>query len=166
LYDQVRAVKRYIEAGYVEAEILEKLRNADPNREAYVLSNSVVICPASFVSKSFIFLHLFYSHCVRLYGYFEAEHRGTNHLFIIFESLVRFFFQFSFCVVTLFHNIDLFSLVIQGRSLFDVIKRNDYAGFPAEYVRAFAHQLLTAIACMFDLSIQLFLIYFFSFIFF
>ncbi len=32
----VRAVPRYIDAGYVEADILMKIRKADPDRKSYV----------------------------------------------------------------------------------------------------------------------------------
>ena len=58
---------------------------------------------------------------MRLFGYFEEEHRGGHHLFIVFESL--------------------------GRSLFEFIRANNYLGFPMHYVRMFGYQLLQAVAC-------------------
>jgi hypothetical protein len=61
------------------------------------------------------------SKCVRLYAYFEEDHRGSHHLFIVFERL--------------------------GRSLYDYVKRNDHRGFSLDVVRDIGRQLLQAVAC-------------------
>eukprot|EP00455_Lapot_gusevi_P004436 TRINITY_DN1183_c0_g1_i5.p1 TRINITY_DN1183_c0_g1~~TRINITY_DN1183_c0_g1_i5.p1 ORF type:complete len:466 (-),score=71.08 TRINITY_DN1183_c0_g1_i5:100-1335(-) len=63
----VRSVPRYIEAGYVEADILEKIRKADAHRQSL---------------------------CVRMYGSFEFRHRDRRHLCLVFESLGRSLYDF------------------------------------------------------------------------
>lgn len=88
----VRSVRRYLEAAQVEIEILDKIRQADVNR------NSL---------------------CVRLYKSFECHHRRQRHVCIVFERL--------------------------GRSLYEFIKRNNYAGFSLQHVKEFGHQILQAV---------------------
>ncbi len=63
----VRSVKRYLEAAYVEADILEKIRKADIHKESL---------------------------CVKLYRTFEIERNRKRHVCLAFQKLGRSLYEF------------------------------------------------------------------------
>ena len=63
----VRCINKYIDAAYVEADILSKIRDSDPNKS---------------------------SKCVQIQRLFEQEHNKNKHLFIVFEKLGGSLFEF------------------------------------------------------------------------
>lgn len=63
----VRSVKRYLDAAYVEIDILDKIRQSDREKQ---------------------------SRCVRIYSHFETTHRSRRHVCIVFERLGRSLYDF------------------------------------------------------------------------
>lgn len=60
------------------------------------------------------------SHCIKQYEHFEFHKNHRRHYAIIFEQL--------------------------GKSLYDVLRSNNYRGFDIKLVQAFARQLLECLA--------------------